>query len=84
MIKREFYKTRKDGINLFKTYSTDNLYIRKIGTDEIYDEVIDVEDAPFEYEETEEIIDIEEEIEDDGTITEKFKVVEKEGKDNEN
>jgi hypothetical protein len=60
MIKKEFYKTRKDEVNLFKTYSTDNLYIRKIGTDEVYDEVIDVENAPFEYEETEEKIEEEE------------------------
>ena len=65
MIKREFYRTRKDGVNLYKTYSTDNLYIRKIGTYEIYDEVIDVEDAPFEYEETEKIIEEEEVIKDE-------------------
>ena len=69
MIKKEFYKTRKDEVNLFKTYSTDNLYIRKIGTDEVYDEVIDVENAPFEYEETEEKIEEEnEEIIDRGDI----------------
>ena len=62
MIKREFYKTRKDNVNLYKVYSTDNLYIRKIGTDEVYDEVIDVENAPYEYEETEVIIEIEEQM----------------------
>lgn len=61
MIKREFYKTRKDKVNLYRIYSTENLYIRKIGTDEIYDEVIDVENAPYEYEETNEIIELEEE-----------------------
>ena len=61
MLKKEFYRTRKDEVNLYRIYSTDNLYIRKIGTDEIYDEVIDVEDAPYEYEETEEIIEIEKE-----------------------
>lgn len=32
--------------------------IRKVGTDEIYDEAIDVENAPFVYEETTEKIDI--------------------------
>lgn len=63
MIKREFYKTRKDGINLYKIYSTDNLYIRKINTDEVYDLVIDIENAPYEYEETKEKIEIEEETE---------------------
>ena len=61
MIKKEFYKTRKDKVNLYRVYSTENLYIQKIGTDEIYDEVVDVENAPYEYEETEE--KIEEELE---------------------
>lgn len=61
MIVREFYRTRKDNVNLYKIYSTDNLYIQKIGTDEIYDEVIDVEDAPYEYEETNDLIESEEE-----------------------
>ena len=32
MIVREFYKTRKDRINLYETYSTENLYIQKLGT----------------------------------------------------
>lgn len=61
MIKKEFYRQRKDGINLYKIYSTEHLYIKKIGTDEIYDEVIDVENAPYEYEETEERIEEESE-----------------------
>ena len=69
MIKKEFYRKRKDGVNLYKTYSTDNLYIRKIGTNEIYDVAIDVESAPYEYEETDEIIETEEEIKDDGNTT---------------
>ncbi len=77
MIKKEFYKTRKDEVNLYRIYSTDNLYIRKIGTDEIYDEVIDVEYAPYEYQETDEIIETEDETEDGEVITQKFKVIEK-------
>ena len=52
MITREFYKTRKDGVNLYCTYSTEGYTIRKVGTDEVYVEAIDVESAPFEYEET--------------------------------
>ena len=52
MIIREYYTTRKDGINLFKTYSDQKVMIRKVGTDEIYDEAIDVEGAPYVYEET--------------------------------
>lgn len=52
MIVREFYKTREDGVNLYRTYSTDGFQIRKVGTDEIYDEAIDVETAAFSYDET--------------------------------
>lgn len=56
-IVKEFYKTREDGVNLYKTYSDKNYMIYKIGTDEIYEEAIDVENAQFEYEETTELID---------------------------
>lgn len=52
MIVREFYKIRKDGVNLYKTYSDQELKIQKVGTDEIYSSAIDVEGAPFEYIET--------------------------------
>ena len=57
MIIKEFYTIRKDGVNLYKTYSDKNVYIQKVGTDEKYDMAIDVENAPYAYEETEEIID---------------------------
>lgn len=53
MIVREFYRTRKDGVNLYKTYSDANKYIYKLGTEEVYSEAIDVENAPYQYEETE-------------------------------
>ena len=56
MIVKEFYATRKDGVNLYKTYSDKNVYIKKQGTDEEYDIAIDVENAPYTYEETEEVI----------------------------
>lgn len=49
MIKKEFYSTRKDGINLYRTYSTENLYVQKVGTDEIDEEFVDIENAPYEY-----------------------------------
>lgn len=52
MIVKEFYRTRKDGVKLYKTYSDANKYIYKLGTEEVYSEAIDVEDAPYEYEET--------------------------------
>lgn len=57
MIIKEFYITRKDGVNLYKTYSDKNVYIKKQGTDEEYAEAIDVENAPYTYEETEEVIE---------------------------
>ena len=52
MIIREYFETRSDGVRLYRTYSDKNLYIRKVGTDEVYSEAVDVEDAPYTYEET--------------------------------
>ena len=57
MIKREFYKTRKDGVNLYKTYSDEGYRIIQIETGNIFDEAIDIEDAPYTYEETNEKIE---------------------------
>lgn len=51
-IVREYYLTRKDGVKLYKTYSDKDKVIRKVGTNEEYDLAIDVENAQFEYEET--------------------------------
>ena len=52
MIRKEFYETRKDGVNLYRTYSDENYKIRQIETDVLYDEAIDVENAPYTYTET--------------------------------
>lgn len=52
MIAREFYRTRKDGVNLYRTFSTEGYTIRKVGTTEVYDEAIDVEHSVYRYEET--------------------------------
>ena len=60
MVVKEFYATRKDGVNLYKTYSDKNVYIKKQGTDEEYAEAIDVENAPYVYEETDRKIESEE------------------------
>lgn len=57
MLKKEFYREREDGVNLYITYSDENYKIHKIGTDEIYDEAIDIEGADYEYEETDEKIE---------------------------
>lgn len=61
MIVREFYKQRKDGVNLYKTYSNDGCKIQKVGTNEIYEEAIDVESAAYEYIETDQKIEDENE-----------------------
>lgn len=58
MIVKEFYRTRADGVNLVRTFSNNGLKIRKVGTDEVYDEAIDLESQPFVYEETEIVIEI--------------------------
>ena len=60
MIKKEYFSTRKDGVKLYKTYSDEGFYIQKVSTEEIYDEAIDVENAPYIYEETNEKIEQEE------------------------
>lgn len=52
MIIRDFYRTREDGVSLYKSYSSDGYYIQKVGTDEVYIEAIDVENAPYSYVET--------------------------------
>lgn len=61
MIKREFYETRKDGVNLYKTYSDINKIIRQIETGNEYDEAIDVADEngniKYTYEETDKDIE---------------------------
>lgn len=56
MIKRDFYKTRTDGTNLYKTYSDQNVYIKKVGTEELYSSAIDIENISYDYEETEILI----------------------------
>lgn len=62
MVVKEFYRTREDGVNLYRTYSDENFKIRQIQTDVLYDEAIDVEDSIYTYEETD--IPIEDEAED--------------------
>ena len=52
MVVKGFYRTTEDGVNLYRTYSDENFKIRQIQTDILYDEAIDVENAPYTYEET--------------------------------
>ena len=57
MIVKEFYETRFDGVNLYRTYSNIEHYIRQVETGNVYIEAIDIESAIFTYEETDEIIE---------------------------
>lgn len=57
MIVKEFYRTRKDGINLYRTYSDKELYILQNETGVEYTEAIDVENAPYSYSETDKPIE---------------------------
>lgn len=52
MIVREFYATRRDGIDLYHTYSDAGYVIRQEQTGEEYEDAIDVINAPYTYIET--------------------------------
>ena len=43
-----------------RTYSDEGFLIRKVGTEEIYGEAVDLLTAPWQYEETDEKIEIQE------------------------
>lgn len=63
MIITEFYKERSDGTKLFITRSSENKYIRKVGTNELYRDAIDIEDSHYDYEESSiDIVDEPEEV----------------------
>lgn len=53
MIITEFYRTRKDGVNLYKTYSDSGMLIKQDQTDVLYEEAVDVENSGYTYTETE-------------------------------
>ena len=57
MVIKEFYKTRKDGVDLYRSYSNKGYKILQVETDAIYDEAIDIEDVNYTYEETDEKIE---------------------------
>ena len=56
MLIREFYRTRDDGVNLYKTYSDSNFYIQQIETGRKYASAIDIESSTYTYIETTEQI----------------------------
>ena len=59
MLKTDFYMTRSDGVNLYRTYSDINHYIEQIDTNIRYIEAVDIENSVHTYQETD--IPIEEE-----------------------
>jgi hypothetical protein len=52
MIVREFYTTREDGVDLYRTYSDANMRILQNETQIEYDDAIDIDGAPYTYSET--------------------------------
>ena len=57
MIITEYYKTRKDGVVLNRTYSDAGFYILQNETGIEYSEAVDVEGAPYTYSETDKPIE---------------------------
>lgn len=58
MIKKEFYKTREDGVKLYRTYSDTDHLIKKVADGNVYGDAIDIAERE-EYEEVEGYIDLE-------------------------
>ena len=58
MIVTEYYKTRNDGVKLNRVYSDQDVKIRQFETGNVYEEAIDVEGAPYTYEETNQAIEV--------------------------
>lgn len=58
MIVREEYKTRADGVKLFRTYSDEGKEIIQNETGIVYGEAIDVENAPYTYSESNEDMEL--------------------------
>ena len=52
-IVREFFKTRADGINLYRTYSDTGMMLLQKETGIEYSEAVDIEGAPYTYSESE-------------------------------
>lgn len=54
MIVKVYHRTRADGVKLYKTYSDAGKRIIQNETGILFDEAIDVENAPYTYSESEE------------------------------
>lgn len=58
MIKKEYYKTREDGVKLYRTYSDTDHLIKKVADSVTYGEAIDISENE-EYEEVEGYVELE-------------------------
>ena len=56
MIVREHYKTRSDGVELYRAYSDAGYLIRQVETGAEYDESIDVDGTTYTYTETDKLV----------------------------
>lgn len=63
MIQREFFETREDGVDLYRTYSDEGFMILQVETGIIYGEAIDPDGVERTYEETDILIEEEPESE---------------------
>lgn len=58
MIVKKEHNTRSDGVKLFRTYSDEGRKIIQNETGYIYDEAIDVENAPYTYTESDDDVEL--------------------------
>lgn len=58
MIKKEEYRTREDGVKLYRTFSDTDHKLRKVADGAIYDEAIDISEG-VEYEEVDDYVELE-------------------------
>lgn len=52
MIVTEFVGTREDGVNLYRRYSDHAVMLLQVETGVMYEDPVDIETAPYTYEET--------------------------------
>lgn len=53
MVKTEYFTTRADGVKLYRTFPAEGKALRQVETGIIYSEAVDIEGAPYTYEEVE-------------------------------
>ena len=51
MVQKEFYRTRADGVKLYRSYSDSGKDLLQVETGAVYGEAIDVEGAAYTYQE---------------------------------